>query len=151
MMSEPPPPLWPPGIDGTTASALLPAPCLWRRPTSRQRHTFQQRVEDIQLIREPKYPMKIPVIIKQYKGEKRLPVGENRPSFFLPDHINMSELIKIFRRVYRANGILPVSEWHSAVSVSTPIYEIYESEKDEDSFLYMVYTSQETFGIKVSV
>ncbi|VFV20322.1 microtubule-associated proteins 1a 1b light chain [Lynx pardinus] len=75
----------------------------------KQHHTFQQRIEDVRLIREPPHPMKIPVIIEQYM----------------------------------VNG-------HSVVSVSTHISEVYESEEDEDRFLYMVYT-QETFGIKVSV
>jgi HAD superfamily hydrolase (TIGR01459 family) len=99
-------------------------------------------------LKQLKYPDRVPVIIKKNSNDKILQ-DIDKERYLIPKNLNLSEIIFIIRKrinidpkqaifLFVGKGVL--------VPLSQTIGYIYEQYHSDDNFLYMVYTTENTFG-----
>lgn len=111
----------------------------------KKKFTFEKRRSDATNVLE-KYPERIPIIVSK-QDKSNLPEVD-KSKYLVPKNMKMSQFSFVIRKRIQlepsqaifltVNGIL--------VASSKTLYEIYSEQKDEDGFLYVIYTSENTFG-----
>ncbi|WCJ23216.1 Autophagy-related protein 8i [Euphorbia peplus] len=107
--------------------------------------TFDQRVHESKAI-IAKYPQRVPVILERY-SKTDLPQTEKR-KYLVPRDMSVGQFIHIFSgRLHLDPGkALFVFINNTLPQTASLLGTIYETQKDEDGFLYMYYSSEKTFG-----
>ncbi|KAI6653845.1 Gamma-aminobutyric acid receptor-associated protein-like 2 [Oopsacas minuta] len=111
----------------------------------KETYTFEARCKESAKILM-KYNDRIPVIVE--KVVKSVIPDIDKKKFLVPSDLSVAQFMYIIRRRIQlppekamflfVNKVLPTT--------SAPMGQIYEENKDEDGFLYIAYSGENTFG-----
>ena len=105
----------------------------------------RSRAAEFQKIKH-KHPDRIPIIVERCRRCQLPKINKNK--FLASKELTMSQfLFTIRRRIeLKPSQSLFVLVNGQLVNGITPLSKVHEDHQDEDGFLYMVYTSENTFG-----
>ncbi|XP_068695975.1 gamma-aminobutyric acid receptor-associated protein-like 2 [Montipora capricornis] len=114
--------------------------------TFKEEHSLESRCHESAKIRS-KYPDRIPVVVE--KAPKSSIQDIDKRKFLVPSDLTVAQFMYIIRKRIQlppekamflfVNKVLPTT--------SSTMGAIYEEHKDEDGFLYIAYSGENTFGM----
>ena len=108
-------------------------------------YTFEERQCESNKIMK-KYPSRIPVIVEKSKDCQLRIIDKKK--YLVPKDLNMNQFIYIIRKkieLEKSQALFFMINNQLCPS-NISIGELYEKNKDQDGFLYIIYTSENTFG-----
>lgn len=117
------------------------------KKTFKERNSFEKRSQESHNI-ILKYPDRIPIICEKWGNDQEMPIID-RKKYLVPNDLGVNQFIYIIRRrmklkpekslyIFINNSIIP----HTGGCIS----EYYHKYKDDDGFLYITYSGENTFG-----
>ena len=109
------------------------------------KHPFEKRSEESSRIME-KYKDRIPIIVLKHQSCELPTIDKHK--YLVPKDMTFSQFIFVIRKRIQLDPsqCLFTSINDQLVNSSSLVCDIYERSKDKDGFLYVVYTSENTFG-----
>lgn len=108
--------------------------------------SFDERKEDSKKVLE-KYKDRVPVIVQRAHRCKEVPEIE-KIKYIVPLDITIGQFIYVIRKRIKldASQALFVFINGTIPNISDIISTIYEKDKEDDGFLYIYYSGENTFG-----
>ena len=106
---------------------------------------YESRVTESDRIMK-KYPNRIPIIIEKADDCQLNDIDKTK--YLVPNDLNMNQFVYIIRKRIKLDNSQSIFfiVGSNICPSNTPLCNIYEEHKDEDGFLYILYTSENTFG-----
>ena len=111
----------------------------------KEKNKFENRITESSRIKE-KFPGRIPVIVE--RGPKSHVPLIDKNKFLVPGDLSIGQFIYIIRKRLTLSPETALFVYISNVlpTTSTLMRELYAQYKDNDGFLYLSYTGENTFG-----
>ncbi|KAK9805911.1 hypothetical protein WJX73_004131 [Symbiochloris irregularis] len=108
-------------------------------------HPLEKRQAEAARIRD-KYPDRIPVIVE--KAERSEIADIDKKKYLVPADLTVGQFVYVIRKRIRVS---PEEAIFMFVKNTLPptaalMSDVYEDHKDEDGFLYITYSGENTFG-----
>ncbi|XP_028751798.1 autophagy-related protein 8f-like isoform X2 [Neltuma alba] len=115
----------------------------------KQEHDLEKRRTEAARIRE-KYPDRIPVIVE--KAERSDIPSIDKKKYLVPADLTVGQFVYVIRKRIKLSAEKAIFIFVDNVLPPTGaiMSAIYEEKKDEDGFLYVTYSGENTFGNKTS-
>lgn len=115
------------------------------RSQFKQEHALEKRQAEAQRIRE-KYPDRVPVIVE--KAEKSDIPDIDKKKYLVPADLTVGQFVYVIRKRIKLSPEKAIFVFVNNVLPPTAalISSVYDEHKDEDGFLYIAYSGENTFG-----
>ncbi|KAG2489805.1 hypothetical protein HYH03_011754 [Edaphochlamys debaryana] len=113
--------------------------------TFKQEHSLDKRKAEAARIKE-KYPDRIPVIVE--KAERSDIPDIDKKKYLVPSDLTVGQFVYVIRKRIKLSPEKAIFIFVKNVLPPTAalMSSIYEDHKDEDGFLYITYSGENTFG-----
>jgi GABA(A) receptor-associated protein len=111
----------------------------------KKKHNFDKRLNESKLITE-KYPDKVPIIVERLKNSDIPDIDKKK--YLVPKDLTAGQFIYVIRRRIKLEKEKAIFVFIKDIltPTSATIEQLYEDNKDDDGFLYVVYSGENAFG-----